>query len=232
MAGGKAPGVSDMRLFQKEILGHQGVGATEDDPPLDNVFQFPDIARIVPGHEALHGHGTDPGDRLAVQGRILFQKMLAQQGDVAASVRQRGHVEMDDIEAVVKVFPEPPAGDLFIEHAVGGRDEPDVRPTDPVAPHRPVLAFLNQPQQLGLQNGAQITDFIQKKGAAMGVFDHAPLVFPGTGKRALDVTEQFAFQNIFGNHRAVQGDQGFVPAIAGRMQGLGHQPPFPCRWGR
>ena len=67
--------------------------------------------------------------------------------------------------------------------------------------------FFQHAQQLGLAAEAQVADFVQKQRAAGGQFEFAGSRFVGVGKGALFVTEQFAFQQRFGDRRAVDGDE-------------------------
>jgi hypothetical protein len=76
---------------------------------------------------------------------------------------------------------------------------------------------------VGLQKQAHLGDLIQKKGAPVGQLE--PAFTPGhsSRKRALFMTEKFAFQERFRQRSAVYLDQGtFFPRTVG-VNGVGHQ---------
>ena len=57
----------------------------------------------------------------------------------------------------------------------------------------------------------------------MTPFEFSDLVGRRTGERTLDVTEQFAFKQVFGDRAAVDGDEGLVLAMGAAVNGLGRQ---------
>ena len=52
--------------------------------------------------------------------------MVDQEGNILFSFSQRGKVDGDDIEPVVKVFPKKAFPDGFLKITVGGSDHPDI----------------------------------------------------------------------------------------------------------
>jgi hypothetical protein len=82
---------------------------------------------------------------------------------------------------------------------------------------------LDEPQQLGLKRGRQVADFIQKQGAALAGGDAARIVPDRAGERALDVPEEFAFQQVGGNRGAGYGRHGFGRPRTPVVDGLGQR---------
>ncbi len=79
------------------------------------------------------------------------------------------------------------------------------------------LAFLDDAQQLGLQLQRQVSNVIQEQRAAVSLHDPAALGFrrpSGTGWTA----EQLGLHQDLRQRAAVDGDEGLVGALAGRMQ--------------
>src|SRR6185369_12161461 len=93
--------------------------------PLDDVAQLPDVSRPSVPRQARHRLGGDL-EPLAATVRVHPKEVLDEEGDVLRALAQRGHVNLDDGNAVVEVFPEPASLDLLPEVLVRGRDHPDV----------------------------------------------------------------------------------------------------------
>ena len=82
-------------------------GAGKNDRPLDGVFQLPYIARPRIGLEPAHRLGGQPVDVFDRLPAVLFQEMIRQQGDVFFPVPQRRQRNLDDVDPIEEVFPEP-----------------------------------------------------------------------------------------------------------------------------
>ncbi len=80
-------------------------------------------------------------------------------------------------------------------------------------------SFLEKAEQLCLQGQGEIPNFIQKKGTPLSIFDASDRLFGGTGKRTFFVSEQFAFQQIFGDGGAVDSHQALFRPWAQVMGG-------------
>src|SRR5205814_437950 len=76
------------------------------------------------------------------------------------------------------------------------------------------FVFLQSAQQLGLQLQRNVSNFIQKERAPIGQFEAAGLLSDSTGERASLVAEQFTFQKPGRDRRAIQLDEGSIPASA------------------
>jgi hypothetical protein len=63
----------------------------------------------------------------------------------------------------------------------------------------------------------------RKQGAAVGDLEQAQLVALGAGKGALAVAEQLAFDQVFRDRRAVDGNEGLVAALAALVDLARHQ---------
>ena len=58
-----------------------------------------------------------------------------------------------------------------------------------------------------MQVEGHVADFIEKQGAALGLFKTSAPLRLGPCERAALVTKEFGFQQIFGNGRRVDGDE-------------------------
>jgi hypothetical protein len=93
--------------------------------------------------------------------------MLEQKRYVFAALAQWWCVDADDVEAMIEVFPEPGFLHRPREVLVGGGYYPDID-----ADCRAVkLALRKHAQQPRLQRWRHIADFIEKQGAAVGLFE-------------------------------------------------------------
>ncbi len=96
-----------------------------------------------------------------------------------------------------------------------------------VAADRPVLAFLQHAQQLGLQERRHLADLVQHQRAAGRQFEQADAVGGGAGERALLVAEELRLDEILRQRRAVDLDER---ALGPRRSGDGSRwRSAPCR---
>jgi hypothetical protein len=113
-------------------------------------LQLADVARPVGGRQQLDGFGRVD---LALPGLLgdLLEEVRDQQRDVLAPARQRRHLDVHDVEAVVEVLAERAGHHQLLQVAVRGRDHAHVRPACSrcCRPAGPVL--LQHAQQLDLQ---------------------------------------------------------------------------------
>ncbi len=126
-------------------------------------------------------------------------------------------------EAVVEVSAEIAIAYFCCQVAVGGCYQAHIHPVFAVRAQALQLAALQHAQQLGLHRQWQLTDFVEEQGAAIGQFELAAALAMGTGEGTAHMAEQFAFHQGIGQGGTVEADQRFVGAVAGLVQGLGHQ---------
>src|SRR5258706_14623616 len=95
------------------------------------------------------------------------------------------------------------------------------RGEDPYVHRRPLsctdrthLAVLQYPQELGLQSKRHIADLIQEQRPSVRRGDKPLVVVDRAGERTFAVPEQFGFEQIFRDGRAVDGYEGSVRAAA------------------
>src|SRR5207249_5901519 len=115
------------------LVNGQG-GAEHDDAPR-GVLQLTDVAWPVILEEDAHGVGWD-FDFASVLGSELGEEMTDEHRDLLAPLAQRGDPDLEDVQAVVQIFPELMGLHRGLEVAVGGRDEPHVGANDLLPPTR------------------------------------------------------------------------------------------------
>jgi len=77
------------------------------------------------------------------------------------------------------------------------------------------LVGLEEAEQLGLDVGRHVGNFIEEERAALGGADHAGERGLGAGERPLAVAEQLTFEHVAGNGGAVEGQNGLAGAARG-----------------
>ena len=134
--------------------------------------------------------------------------MLRQQRDVLAPLAERRNRDVDDVESIVKIFPERAGADLREEVAVGGRHETHVR-RDVAAVVSNALDFtgLDESQQQRLHPQAHFPDLVHEERAAVGHLEQAGAIAPRAREAAADVAEKFRFQEGFRNAGAIERDE-------------------------
>src|SRR6202044_1074371 len=101
-----------------------------------------------------------------------------------------------------------------VQVGVGGRDDADVDLDFLAAADTLNNLILQEAQQLDLEREGQIADLVEEQRTLVGVLDLADRLLDGAGKRPALVTEQLAFQQVFWNGAAVDGDERLLGAGA------------------
>jgi hypothetical protein len=160
----------------------------------ENVLQFPHVARPVVVHENGHRPWRD-GQNLALPlGSQALQKELYEQRDIGLTLPQRREVDRNHVQAVVQILSELSLAHEAGEIAMGGGDHADVHLDGLVAAESLELLLLQDPQQLDLDRGAEISDLVQEDGPLVGQLE-SPLPLPdGARERPFLVAEQLALQ--------------------------------------
>ena len=84
-------------------------------------------------------------------------------------------------------------------------------------------SVLQHAQQFHLDGKRHVADFVEEKRAAVRLFEASGAAGDGTGERAFFVAEEFAFQQIFRNGTAVDGDHFLLPPRAVFVHRLGDE---------
>ena len=140
---------------------------------------------------------------------------------VARALAQRGHPNRDDVQPIEQVLAEAALLDGLFEVAVGRGNDPHVGPARFGFAHALIFLLLQQPEQLGLDFERQLADLIQKERAAVRQRDLAQGVPHRAGKRAFDMAEEFALQQLAREAGAIDGDEGVVLLRAVGVDGAG-----------
>ena len=176
------------------------------------VLELADIAGPAVGDQAAFGLVGQRLFRHGVGGGILLDEKFGHRHHIARPLTQRRQAQVHHVEPIEQVLTERTVLDGQGQVAVRGGQDADVH-LHRLGPANPVdLAFLDSAQQLGLQTGVHLGDFVQQQGAAGGFLEFADPPGQRPGKGALLMAEQFAFQQVFGDGGAVHRDERPVRA--------------------
>src|SRR5579875_1660605 len=184
------------------------------------------LRKIGQDQESLYGifelaHVTGPGiaqegllqlarkllDAAVVLDAITLDEAPAQGKDILGPLAQRRHFDGDDVQAEIEVFAEGAGGHQLLETLVGGGEDPRLAAQGPGTAQARVFAVLEDVQKLGLKQRAHFSDFIHEQGALSGELELAWLFAHGAGKRAAFMAEQFGFEQVGRQRRAVHLDE-------------------------
>ncbi len=125
-------------------------------------------------------------------------------------------MEGDHVQPEEEVLPEGAPADLLLEVLVGGRDHPHVDGHGPRPPYRFELLLLEDAEDLGLRLQGHVPDLIEEQRPPVGQLELAFLGGEGAREGAPGMAEELALDELLGDGRAVDLDEG-----SGRPQALG-----------
>src|ERR1700730_5478313 len=159
---------------------------------------------------------------IAVLG-ITSRKMFCQRRDVFGVFAQRRNGDGNNVEAVKQVGAEGLLARGLLQISIGRGEEPDVDFNRAGTSHAHEFSFLQNAQQLGLEDGRKLANFVEENGAAFGNFEKSFFLGNGAGECALFVAKQFALQQSFGKGGTVQSYERLRSSWAIVVNGAGGQ---------
>jgi len=193
-----------------------------DSQTLHQIFQLADVARPVVPLQKGQQPGTE-GEVLLILPAEAGQELVGQGEDILPPLAQRRNVNADDIEPVEEVRAEEAPLDGLLQIPVGGHQQAEVQLDALVAGEALNGFLLNELEELGLDVGGELADFVQEEGAVVGQLDLADLAGAGgPGEGALLIAEELRLDEVFVEHGAVDLDEGPLGPAAHGVNGLGH----------
>ena len=162
----------------------------------------------------------------------FFEKIIHQQRNVVAPVAQRRDVDAHDVEPVKQILAELFRGDGGFERLVGRGDDAHVHLDRLVAADALERAGLQHAQNFRLRGGRHVADFVEENRALVALLEFADALQGRAGERAAFVAEQFAFQQLFGNRGAIDGEKRLLRCGRCDDKSRGRRVPCPCRFRR
>ena len=134
----------------------------------------------------------DVRDRLAELATQPLAQESHQGRKILPAFPKRRERDREDVQAIEKVSPEPPAPDFLGQVAIGRGDDADVDTRHAGPAEALDLSFLEHAQDLRLQLERQLSDLVEEHGAAVGELEAARLRGVRSGERTPLAPEQFA----------------------------------------
>src|SRR5579883_3060318 len=167
--------------------------------------------------EAGSSLGATEGERSSrmsdssICGRLVrataFDKKVDEVWNVFFVLPERRNINRHDVQPIIKVFTETALLQRSTKVAIRGGyqthiDLESFRPAQALE-----FALLKHAKQFDLNRGRNIADFIEKNRPSICQLKLAGLGGDSAGERSLLVSEQLAFEQIFGNGGAVNLDE-------------------------
>ena len=150
---------SSGRGFVKhQVIEGDRVVCTHHQRTQHHVFKFAHIAGPAVGLQRRLGLGVDAEH--AVCGCMPCQQTSHERQNVARSIAQRRHAQLESADTKVKVFTELARHNRCAKVFVGSHHNAYIKVDGAVATQTDNLALLQYAQQLGLQIQRHFTDFI------------------------------------------------------------------------
>src|SRR5438128_4930925 len=208
---------------RRQVLGGDHVARRHDDEPLDHVAELAHIAGPVVGQEVPERFGREGLRALAVLGAELRDEVAHVGGDIVLAGPQRRDLDRDHVQAVVEVFAELPLADQGRQIAVGRGDHPYVYPERVLAADPLERLLLERAQDFRLGLEAHVADLVQEERAAVGELELATTPRQRAGEGPLLVAEQLGLDQLLGDGRAIDLDEGALAARRLHVDGPRHQ---------
>ncbi|EWS52847.1 hypothetical protein X551_04363 [Methylibium sp. T29] len=209
----------DLLAAEEQVHGVDGaLVGRQHHAALHQVLELADVARPVVGQHRVDRAAGEAAHAPAVALVELVQEVVHEHRDVLAPLAQRRHPHRQHVEAEEQVLAEAAGLDLLAQVQVAGRHHAHVDLARLRAAHALDLALLQRAQQLALRGPGQDADLVEEQRAAVGALEAAGPVAHGAGVGALLHPEQLGLHQLFGDGRAVDGDEGPGRARADAVQ--------------
>ena len=197
--------------------------AHRDHQALDEVLQLANVSGPAMLFKSGQGGIVDVLAGNTVGYAVGLEKVLAQDRDIAETFAQRRKLYWDDVDTVVKIFPESPCAGHLLKIFVGGADQTKIDLAQVAAAEPLDHVVLEYAEKFGLKGQGKGGDFIEEESATVGQLNLARAGFGGSGESAALAAEEFGLDEILRQSGAVQPDVWFVCARAESHDGASSQ---------
>src|SRR5215831_6293554 len=105
---------------------------------------------------------------------------------------ERRHLDRDDVQPIVQIFPKTMLANLRREIVVRGRNHANINMNGVFAADPLELSALQRAQELGLQLKVEVADFIKKERPAIRLFESADPTCHRASESPSFMAEEFA----------------------------------------
>jgi hypothetical protein len=191
-------------VFLEDLLAPR----REDEGTLHLVAKLAQVAGpSVSLHRAQRFGGETRSARSRDERAGLVEKVLRQDREVAASIREARERELDASDPPEEIFAERARVAHRVEILVRRGDEPDVHVDGFARPDREDLARFEGTEQLHLELELEIADLVEEERAAVGFDEEARRVGDGAGEGSALVSEERRLEQRRCERPAVDGDE-------------------------
>src|SRR5690606_32472687 len=152
-----------------------------------------------------------------------IDEVLDEHGDVIPPLAEGRDDDRHHVEAEEEVVTEPPGLDLPFELLVGGGDDTDIDLDRALAADGGDEPLLQDAEDLRLRGRTHIADLVEEEGPAVGELELPGPVGEGPREGPLHMPEEFALDELRGDRRAVDLDEGAVGARRESVDGTGDE---------
>jgi hypothetical protein len=145
---------------------------------------------------------------------VSSEEVSSEFRDVIESFAEWREVDFKCVDAEEEVFAEVAFLNHLLEFTVGGADDSDIDMEGFVVADASDFAGFEEPEELNLHAFIEFSEFIEEQCASIGDFEESSSVCICAGECAAAVSEEFAFDEVFRDGAAVDGDEGFISSFA------------------
>ncbi len=179
------------------MLGFHNRAIANDDGALQGIAHFADIARPGVVLKRVQHRLAHPADFSSVLVIHVGQQCLDQFRDVFFMLAQRGHVDVENVESIIKIVAQLASRHGFLGNLVGCGQNADIDRGLHFAAQPAQLAVLEHAQQFGLRGHRHLADLIEQQGSTFRQFKTSGTPLQRSGECAFFVTEYFALDQAF-----------------------------------
>src|ERR1019366_10232283 len=165
-------------------------------------------------NEFLNGRGIQIFQLQVLPCTDRIQEVLCEQRNVCAPLTKGRNYYMENVEAVVKILPEPAFANPFRKISIGCGKYPDIEADLLIPPEPLYFPLLKDAEELGLGGNRHIADLIEKDRALLRSFKLAGSGLYGPGKCASRMPKKLSFQQCFRNRAAIYRDERAAGTVA------------------
>src|SRR5262245_9690558 len=142
----------------------------------------------------------------------LAQKAGHKHRNVVAAFAQRRNANVEHMDAIVQIGPEPSSGDGRAQISIRCRDHSDVRSHWASATQPEEFALLKHAQELRLRGGRHLRDLVQEEYAPCRHLDLAWFGLHRSRERTALEPKELGLEQLLRQRRAVDRDEGATPS--------------------
>src|SRR5690348_2640304 len=175
--------------LRRKVLDPELGTIANHDGALNHVLQFPHVARPVIFLQRAKSSGGDALHRPPVALVKALQETMCQHSDIIAALPQRRKRNLHRIQTIVEIEPKTALLGQLLQVTMGGTDDAGFDRAALIASQAFQRALLQNAQQLHLQGGSEVADFVEKYSALSRGFKAPDARRAGACKGPLFVAE-------------------------------------------